>query len=236
MNTKIKGRDITGERFGKLVVIEKDPTLTINKQQKFYCKCDCGSTVSILRHSLITGNSTKCKGHRLNEYSLHEDYVMLDVSTSKHKNVYSKIDVDDIERVLSHTVGGRGARWIAHDNSEGKWGLYVGDTARKTRLHRFIVKLSDPTLIVDHINGDILDNRKQNLKITTRSENNKNMRKHINNTSGYTGVIFKDGLWVATISASNKTLYLGGFDTKSEANIAYRAAAKALGFSERHGL
>lgn len=217
-------------------MIEKDPTLTINKQQKFYCKCDCGSIVSILRHSLITGNSTKCKGHRLNEYSLHENYAMLDVSTSKHKNVYSKIDVDDIERVLSHLVGGRGARWMAHDSSEGKWGLYVGDTARKTRLHRFIVKLSDPALIVDHMNGDTLDNRKQNLRIITRAENNKNMRKHINNTSGYTGVMFKDGLWVANIEISNKKLYIGGYDTKSEANIAYRAAAKALGFSERHGL
>lgn len=236
MNTNIKGRNIIGERFGKLIVLEKDNILSKHGQPKFHCQCDCGSITSILRNSLITGNSSKCKGHLLNEYIVCDDYILLDVSTPKNKDTYSKIDKDDLEKVLNHKVGISKAKWMAHDSSEGRWGIYVGDTARKTRLHRFVVNLVDPTLIADHINGDTLDNRKQNLRIITRSENNKNMRKHINNTSEYTGVIFKDGLWVATIGISNKNLYIGGYDTKFEANIAYRAAAKALGFSERHGL
>jgi hypothetical protein len=236
MNTNIKGRNIIGERFGKLIVLEKDNILSKHGQPKFHCQCDCGSITSILRNSLITGNSSKCKGHRLNEYIVCDDYILLDVSTPKNKDTYSKIDSDDIDKILTHKVNGRGAKWIAHDSSEGRWGIYVSDTARKTRLHRFVVGLIDPIFIVDHINGDTLDNRKQNLRIITRSENNKNMRKHVNNTSGYTGVILKDGLWVANIEVANKKLYLGGFDTKAEANIAYRSAAKALGFSERHGL
>lgn len=233
---KIKGRNIIGERFGKLTVLEQDPIASKHKQSKFYCLCDCGTISSILRHSLITGNTTKCKGHASNEYIVENDYVLLDISTPTHKNVYTKIDKEDLEKVLKHRVGVSKAKWIAHDSSNGKWGLYVFDTKRQNRLHRFVIGANDPALIVDHINADTLDNRKQNLRIITRAENNKNMRKHINNTSGYTGVIFKDGLWVANIWVSNKKLYIGGYDTKSDANIAYRAASKALGFSERHGL
>jgi hypothetical protein len=185
---------------------------------------------------LVTGGSTKCKNHFSNEYIIENDYVLLDVSTPTHQNVYTKIDKDDLETVLQHRVGISKAKWIAHDSSKGRWGLYVGDTSRKNKLHRFVVGQIDPAFIIDHINGDTLDNRKQNLRVITRAENNKNMRKRINNTSGYTGVTLKEGLWVATIEVSNKKLYIGGYDTKFDANIAYRAAAKALGFSERHGL
>lgn len=235
MNTKIKGRNIIGERFGTLTVIEKDIDLPISKQVKFHCKCDCGTVTSILRHSLITGNTKKCKHHPLNEYIEHDDYILLDISTPKYPNTFTKIDKINLDKVLSRTNSKGKARWMVYDSSYGRWGKYVTDTNRSTKLHRFVMDLNDPELIVDHLNGDTLDNRINNLKVITRSENNKNMRKHINNSSGYTGVSFKEGLWSATIQLNNNKFYLGGFDTKEEANIAYRAAAKVLGFSERHG-
>ena len=92
-------------------------------------------------------------------------------------------------------------------------------------------------MIVDHINGNTLDNRKENLRIITRSENNKNMRMRINNTSGATGVEYneKSDNYKARITLHGKAFYLGTFNTLMEARAAYEGAKKVLGFSERHG-
>lgn len=183
---------------------------------------------------MIRGNSTKCALHPLNNFLYANDYALLDISTPTHQNTFSKIDIDDIEKVIGARNKQGKFKWIAHDSSYGKFGLYALSTNRKERLHRTIID-AKPMMVVDHINGDTLDNRKSNLRVITRAENNKNMRKHTNNTSGYSGVTFKDGLWVAIIQLNHKRFYLGGYDTKEGANIAYKAAAKVLGFSERHG-
>lgn len=203
----------------------------------FVCKCDCGIIKSILRHSLIRGHTKSCGTHPLNDVIFENDYALLDVSTKKYPNTFSKIDLDDVDKVLNNSKNHKGRqKWMVYDSSYGRWGKYVTGTDRKLRLHRYIMDLEDRDLIVDHINGDTLDNRKVNLKIITRAENNKNMRKHINNTSGYTGVTKVGELWNATIGLDNKKINIGNYDTKEEANIAYRAVAKVLGFSNRHGL
>lgn len=235
--SKIKGRDITGLRFGTLVVVELEPELTKHKQKKWKCVCDCGSVTSILQHSLTTGNTTKCSDHPKNEYVIKGDYAELDVSTEKYPSTHTKVDTEDLQMLLNHkSAKNSKMRWMVYNSSYGRWGSYVSATDRKTLIHRLIMGVTDANYIVDHINGDTLDNRKSNLRVITRAENNKNMRKHSDNTSGYTGVGLKDGLWVASIRMGYKKYYIGGYNSKEHANIAYRAAAKVLGFSERHGL
>lgn len=234
MNILTKGQNIIGMQFGTLTVISDAPRHPKFKTQQYLCKCTCGSETIILRNSLIRGNSTRCNSHPKNDVFYENDYAIVNISTPKHPNTFTKIDIDDIEKVIhARNINGK-FKWLAHDSSNGKFGLYVLGTDRKERLHRTLMNAS-PLLIVDHINGDTLDNRKSNLRVITRAENNKNMRKHRNNTSGYTGVTLKDGLWIAVIMINYKKIYLGGFDSKEHANIAYRAAAKVLGFSERHG-
>jgi hypothetical protein len=192
----------------------------------------------ILQHSLVSGNTNRCDDHPRNEYRIEGKVALLDVSTPSQPNTETKIDLNDLQRVLD--VRGRGGRmrWLIHDSS-GKgavWGNYVVASDRKIRLHRFILRLTDSALIADHINGDTLDNRKSNLRVINRRENNKNMRKRLNNTSGYTGVtLTKNNLYSACIELHGVKYYLGEFDGIEQANIAYRAAAKVLGFSERHG-
>jgi hypothetical protein len=187
----------------------------------------------VLAHSLVTGNTTKCNDHPRNEWVEKEDYFLLDVSTSNHPNTFTKIDKGDFQKILWRQPK---LRWHYHDSAPGfEWGKYVMDSKNKARLHRFVMGLKDPNLVIDHINGDTLDNRKCNLRVITRSENNKNMRKRINNTSGFQGVFLKDGLWAAKIELGGKVYYLGSFDSKEHANIAYKTAAKILGFSDRHG-
>lgn len=234
-----KAIDITGQRFGTLTALNLLPERSKHNQKMWKCVCDCGNITNILQHSLTTGNTTKCKNHPKNNYEICGDYVLLDVSTPSLPNTMSKIDLEDLDRVLQYKRKGNRLKWIAHDSAPGyDWGTYVMDTNRKNRLHRFILKLDDPILIVDHINGDTLDNRKENLKIITRQENNKNQRKRINNKTGYTGVVFdkKCSLYIASVQLHNKKLFLGRFDTIEQANIAYRSAIKVLNFSDRHGL
>lgn len=238
-NYSRKPIDITGQRFGTLVAIKVLQEKNKYNQRIWECLCDCGNITNILQQSLRQGNTKKCDDHPKNKYRIVNDYVELDVSVPSNPTAVSKIDPEDLERVINYKKNKNRLRWILHDSSpDYVWGNYVISTDRKERLHRFVLDLKDPTLVVDHINGDTLDNRKLNLRIINRAENNKNIRKRINNSSGYTGVYLneKSGLYVASVQLNSKKLYLGKFDTLEQANIAYRTAIKVLGFSERHGL
>lgn len=235
--SSLKEKDLRGKRFGTLTVMEEHTERSKHNQRLWVCSCDCGSETIILQHSLVTGNTKKCSKHPKNEWRDCGEYIELDVSTEKHPDTFTKISKDDLEKCLSFKKNGSRLKWMAHDDHGGKWSKYVCATDRKTRLHRFLLDLEDPTLIVDHINGDGLDNRRENIRVCTRAENNKNMRKRKDNVSGCAGVYLdkETGLYCAKIQEGGKVHFLGRFDRLDQANIAYRAAAKVLGFSERHG-
>jgi len=95
-------------------------------------------------------------------------------------------------------------------------------------MHRQI--LTAPTdLFVDHRNGHSLDNRKDNLRLSTPSQNSCNSRRDKSNTySQYRGVSFskRKGKWFAAIRANGKKLWLGYFDSELAAAKAYDRAAR----------
>jgi len=94
-------------------------------------------------------------------------------------------------------------------------------------LHRLIINAPHGKH-VDHINGDTLDNRKSNLRICSRTDNNCNLKRRVDNTSGYKGVSFdkKKKKWAAYISKNKKRHFLGYFNTPKEAHKAYCKASK----------
>ena len=80
---------------------------------------------------------------------------------------------------------------------------------------------------VDHINGDRLDNRRENLRIVTNWQNQMNRGMTINNSSGYKGVrLRRSGKWEAQIRVNKKAIFLGRFYDKLDAAHAYDDAAK----------
>ena len=97
------------------------------------------------------------------------------------------------------------------------------------RMHRLIMRPS-PGQIVDHINGDGLDNRRENLRLCNNTQNMQNARKKKGTISRYKGVRFcrrvKEKQWRAGITVHGKNIYLGYYLTQEGAALAYNLAAE----------
>lgn len=79
---------------------------------------------------------------------------------------------------------------------------------------------------IDHINRNGLDNRRSNLRLVSRSDNNKNSKLRSDSTTGVKGVYkhTKNNSWYARIVVEGKWKYLGSFSTKDEAILARKMA------------
>lgn len=95
---------------------------------------------------------------------------------------------------------------------------YFNGTRRFVRFHRIIMH-AEPQQCVDHINKNKADNRKQNLRLCQRSENDRNRTVYSTNTSGVSGVCFdkQRNKWVASITLNRSKIFIGRFDAKEDA-------------------
>lgn len=93
-----------------------------------------------------------------------------------------------------------------------------------------------PEGFVDHINGDPFDNRWENLRIVTSSDNSKNKQKPSNNKSGLIGVHWdsRGNKWKAQINSKGCRVHLGYFTDFFEACCARKSAQNAHGFHKNH--
>lgn len=117
-----------------------------------------------------------------------------------------------------------------------KWYYCLGYAKRATHkpkkgflMHREILN-TPPKLLTDHIDGNKLNNQRNNLRICTQAENLQNSPKRKTNKSGYKGVCwFKpQQTWKTEITHNRKQIFLGYFKTKEEAALAYNNAAIKL--------
>ena len=119
--------------------------------------------------------------------------------------------------------------------SQWKWCYTINQKSRSgyairrpgILMHRVINK-TPPGMQTDHINGNGLDNRKENLRSCTRTQNKANVKMNRNNKSGYKGVSRekKRKTWRAHIRIGGKGRALGRFDILEEAARAYDRAAR----------
>ena len=133
------------------------------------------------------------------------------------------VDDEDFDRVnaLSWYFNGR---YAARKDSNGTM-----------LLHRFIMN-TPSDMVTDHINGNRLDNRKDNLRICTQSQNRANSRISITNTSGYKGVCYDKRLkkYRAYIRKDGIMHNLGLFVTAKEAHLRYEEEAEKLFGEYKH--
>lgn len=122
------------------------------------------------------------------------------------------------------------------------WGYYSFSLrGRQYSAHRAVYALHHgawPKYQIDHVNGDRKDNRPENLRDVTRTENAQNQKKRTDNKSGYTGVRFEPvrNAWVAEIRVEGRYILLGRHKTRDIAYQIRKAASLAYGFSAEHGV
>jgi hypothetical protein len=135
-------------------------------------------------------------------------------------NVACLIDEEDLE-LVSRFI------WFA---DRRKFVAYAKTLSRRvnTTMHRLVMKAKKGQQ-VDHINGDGLDNRKQNLKLSTGSSNQQNAHNKRRSISGYRGVYpSSNNKWRTQLTHKKKRYHLGVYETTLEAAIAYDNAADSL--------
>ena len=87
---------------------------------------------------------------------------------------------------------------------------------------------NDPVDFIDHINGDVLDNRIENLRAATHSQNCMNRRLRFDSKSGVKGVTWKKNKWHACVTLDYKVYSAGYFDNKEDAIAAVDKLRKEL--------
>jgi hypothetical protein len=131
------------------------------------------------------------------------------------------VDVDDYEVV-------RGSSWSTRPSRQTAYAQRSAPTGRPGRtttqqMHHVLTGWS----MVDHRNGDGLDNRRANLRPATIAQNNANAPVRRDNRSGFKGVSRHRDRWIARIGKGG-SIRLGLFDDPADAARAYDAAAREL--------
>lgn len=119
-------------------------------------------------------------------------------------------------------------KWLALKTGR-RWYAIRSERKLTLLLHREILE-SPKGVYTDHINGDGLDNRRENLRICTRQQNAQGFqRKQVGTTSKFRGVSRCRGQkWQSHIKANGHKHYLGQFKSEEDAARAYDVAAKEL--------
>lgn len=196
-------KNLTGLKFGRLTVLEQAGS-RIGKNGKplifWKCLCECGNIVEVYSGSLTSGLTTSCgcfqkekakenglKCKRENIYDLTQKYGIGYLYNSTEKFYF---DLDDYDKIKNYY-------WTINNNG---YVITGGANNPNILMHRLILNVLDDQE-VDHINHNTNDNRKENLRIVTRSQNQMNASLRSNNTSGVTGVYFDNtyGYWVSKI-------------------------------------
>ena len=183
-------KNLTGQKFGKLTVICRDYGHQKGKGTFWKCRCDCGNELIVSAASLTSKNTRSCgclqreaarrvgyKNAKKNKYILlnKQDAYIEDVRGNR-----SLINISDIPLV-------KDSYWSLSGN--GYFSRNSG-TDESITIHRFITGCPDG-LVVDHINHNKLDNRRENLRVCSQFENMCNSKEkgkivgvNRNNTNG----------------------------------------------------
>lgn len=122
---------------------------------------------------------------------------------------------------------GKRAGWLTHCNGKPYWKISVNGKTAYVHHVVFLMHHGYLPSYIDHIDGDSTNNRIENLRAATQSQNTSNGAMRRNNTSGYKGVTFRKDTkkWQASVMVNGKHISLGSHVTKEDAYEAYKAGS-----------
>ena len=204
-------KDLTGKKFGKLTVLKRaDDYVQKNgrKRVMWICKCDCGNEVIVNGDNLKGKKTSSCgclqreltskKNKKYNDYNLSGEYGV--GYTSKGKEFY--FDLEDYAKIKDYC-------WYIDKDGYVKTHSKNNTANKFILLSRLVMDFPDISFDVDHKHGKLSrnDNRKSNLRVCTRQQNNINRGLQLNNNSGVTGVGFhkENKKWIARIALNGES-------------------------------
>ena len=211
MTRRIDSEPFIGQRFHKWTVVEFRGWRPGGAY--FLCRCCCGHESEVPIGNLIRGTSKscgKCEKPWIEEERSHYRYHCVGGDSF----IFSPCDLE-----LAKT-----GRWCV--NAQG---YAVRDDFKSNKEHFAREALqAKQNEFVDHISMQTRDERRENLRICTWSENNCNKKLQSNNTSGYKGVSYNraSGKYMASLWKDGKHYYGGIHTTKEAAARAYDELAR----------
>ena len=141
-----------------------------------------------------------------NKIITHENFAEIELKNKYGKVVgYAIIDIDDLEKCKEH-------KW--HIN---KGYIEAKIDGKKVYLHKYLLGHCDNKKEVDHINRNKLDNRRENLRMVSKSENLANRNQYGNNISKCIRKRYVNGLYEVHIIRNRKTVFFNKYKTLEEA-------------------
>jgi hypothetical protein len=148
--------------------------------------------------------------------------MKIKIHSKKYLNLFAiveDIDFNFLNKFKWHVRVSKSGNMYAYT----KWNT---NPVKHMDMHRLIMKPKDG-FIIDHIDNNGLNNRRSNIRICTRSQNNFNRRISTNTITGFKGVHYRkdSNKFRAKIEIDKKVMYLGYFDNAKLAAKAYNDAA-----------
>lgn len=218
--------NLIGKRFWRLVVTRQaEDYIRPNgiHEARWYCDCDCGNKDVIINGSALKSKTKPTKScgcikteiikeasknnKKGNKYDLTREYG---VGWTSNTNEEFYFDLEDYNKIKDYT-------WYTRTNNQGYKELLSKCDNKTIKMHWIVFEKN-----CDHKNMNTLDNRKENLRKATNSQNNTNQHKQSNNTSGFIGVSFdrETNKWAAYINIDKKRKRIGRFISLKDAVMA----------------
>lgn len=226
-----KAKDLTGMKFGIWTVLK----LKENRNGKHYwlceCSCDTKSTKVIDRQLLMSGNPRGCNCEKAMSLTKSQEKRLKNNIFTEKETHYEGVtpngifyfDKEDYDKIVS-------LQRCWHINNVGY--VVAKHNNERMKLHNYIMNPQSDYL-VDHIDGNPLNNRRCNLRICKYTDNSKNKKIASNNTSGVKGVSWskQHTQWLSYIGCDNKKIYLGLYQNYEDA-VRVRKEAEKIYFGE----
>lgn len=180
---------------------------------EWLCRCSCGNLTTVRLGNLRSGHTRSC-GHCT--HYVDEGKFERCIIRGGRNFIFDKEDLPLVQQY----------NWSMDRYGYVRGHLPGFGKAPAVKLHRLLLNAPDD-MIVDHINGDPSDCRRENLRIATQQQNTQNAGLPSSSTTGYKGVCWdkKEGKYMAHIHPNGRMVFLGYFDNPIEAALKYDEAA-----------